>query len=97
MRRTVLGALVALVGCAGVQSNLADPSKRDVGTDCASTAECPATTVCTRGRCEYDGKIVAPAQSTSKGAHAPCTSDADCNGAYLCIAKFCEPRDLAHD
>jgi len=95
-RGAVLCAALALLGCAGLQRNLADPTKRDPGTECASTGECPATTTCVRGRCEYDGKIVSPQQPAAKGANAPCSQDTDCSSDQLCIAKFCEPKDMAH-
>ena len=97
MTRWILaGAGAAVLGCAGLQRNLADPSKRDPGTECASSAECQATTTCVRGRCEYDGKIVSPNQPPPRGVNAPCTRDTDCNSDQLCIAGFCEPKDLAH-
>lgn len=95
-RGLLVCAAVVLVDCAGVQRNLADNSKRDPGTECASSAECAATTTCVRGRCEYDGKIASPAPPQARGVNAPCARDADCNSDQLCLAKFCEPKDLAH-
>jgi hypothetical protein len=95
-RRILIGALAALAGCAGLQPSIADPTKRDQGTECASSAECPSTTTCRRGRCEYDGKIVSPQQPPDKTLHASCERDQDCNSGELCIAKFCEPKDLTH-
>jgi hypothetical protein len=96
MRRIHACALFALMGCAGLHSDLADTSKRDVGTECASTAECPATTTCVRGRCEYDGKVVSPQPPSPKPAGATCVTDADCNSGELCVARACEPKDLFH-
>jgi len=95
-RRDLLLAVLALVGCAGLQHNLADPTKRDLGSECASSAECPATTSCQHGRCEYDGKIVPPKNAAPSGPRHACAGDADCNADQICITGFCEARELTH-
>ncbi len=97
MRRIVALAALALAGCAGLQRSIADPTKRDVGSECASSAECPATTNCVRGRCEYNGQLVSPSGTQAKTSpQKPCEQDGDCALDQLCIARFCEARDLAH-
>jgi hypothetical protein len=96
MRPLAFTAVAVLLGCSGLQRNMADPTKRDLGTDCASNEQCPATTTCVRGRCEYDGKLVTPAQPAANGTSASCTRDEDCPIDQLCIAKFCEPKNLVH-
>jgi hypothetical protein len=90
--------MVLLSGCAaGLQRNLADPSRRDLGSECNSQAECPATTTCVRGRCEYNGQVVSPQQPAAKSSRQKsCERDTDCDSDQLCIARICESRDLVH-
>jgi hypothetical protein len=104
MRHGLVIAVVLISGCAaGLQRNVADPitypsldSRRDLGSECKSSGECPATTTCVRGRCASNGPLVSPQPAAKSSRQRPCERDTDCDSGQLCIVRICESRDLVH-